>query len=171
VAADLVWVKDRFVLGRQDYHYRHELIVEGEVPDDLEQPGAPRFDPEMILAGWKPGAGHRRPPDRRQDTVWEFARPARSSEHPTMKPVALVDRAIRNSTAPGEIVLDVFAGSGTTLIAAHRAGRVACLVEKDLGYADVICRRWQDHTGLLPRLEGGEPVDFTVPLAVVEDDA
>lgn len=156
----LVWVKDRFVMGRQDYHHRHELIYAGEAPD-LGDGVTERLEPDMIFTGWKPGASHRRVADRRQDSVWEIPRPAASKVHPTMKPVELFERAIRNSTAPGELVLDVYAGSGTTLIACHRAGRQAALVELDPGYADVICRRWQQHTGVVPRLEAtGDPVDF-----------
>ncbi len=116
----LIWVKDQFVLGRADYHWRHE----------------------PILYGWKDGAAHNPLEDRKQDTVWECKRPRRNDEHPTMKPVALVERAIRNSTKRGDRVLDPFGGSGTTLIAAARAGRVAYLVELDPRYCDVIRRRW-----------------------------
>jgi len=119
----LIWVKDQFVLGRADYHWRHE----------------------PILYGWKEGAAHRALDDRTQDTVWEHKRPRRNDEHPTMKPIALVERAIRNSTAPGAVILDPFGGSGTTLIAAARAGRVARLVELDPHYCDVIRRRWERH--------------------------
>lgn len=148
----IVWIKDQFVLGRQDYQHRFELGYAGEVPTDVEL-GASRLDPEMIFAGWKAGAKHQGPPDRRQDTVWEIPRPRASRDHPTMKPVALVERAVRNHTVLGDLVLDPFAGSGSTLIACHRAGRVAALVEKDPGYADVIVRRWEDHTGIEARLE------------------
>jgi DNA modification methylase len=119
----LVWVKDQFVMGRQDYHWRHE----------------------PILYGWKDGAGHHKLEDRTQDTVWECPRPRRNEEHPTMKPIALVERAIRNSTARGERVLDPFGGSGSTLLAADRAGRVAYLMELDPRYCDVIRARWETH--------------------------
>jgi site-specific DNA-methyltransferase (adenine-specific) len=134
----LVWVKDQFVMGRSDYHYRHE----------------------SIFYGWVPGGPHRAPPDRTQDTVWEIDRPRRSAEHPTMKPVALIARALENSTLPGQLVVDPFAGSGSTLIAAHGSGRAARLIELDPDYADVICRRFQGHTGVLP-VRNGVPVDFT----------
>lgn len=81
-----------------------------------------------------------------------------------MKPVALVERAVRNHTDPGEIVLDPFAGSGSTLIACHRAGRAAALVEIDARYADVICRRWENHVGVAPRRDGADdPTSFRVP--------
>jgi len=119
----LIWVKDAFVMGRADYHWRHE----------------------PILYGWKEGAAHHALKDRTQDTVWEFPRPRRNADHPTMKPVALIERAIRNSTHLGERVLDVFGGSGSTLIAAARAGRIAYLVELDPRYCDVIRRRWAAH--------------------------
>jgi len=120
LAQCLVWVKDQFVLGRGDYHWRHE----------------------PILYGWKEGAAHHALEDRTQDTVWECKRPRKNDEHPTMKPVALIERALRNSSNKGDIVLDPFGGSGTTLIAAARSGRRARLVEVDPRYCDVIRRRW-----------------------------
>lgn len=125
LAQCLIWVKDRFVMGRQDYHWRHEAI----------------------LYGWKLGAGHHMLEDRTQDTVWECPRPGASSEHPTMKPIALIERAVRNSTNEGELVLDTFGGSGSTLMACTASNRKAALVELDPGYCDVIVERWQNHTG------------------------
>lgn len=125
----LVWLKDQFVMGRSDYHYRHEAI----------------------FYGWKPGASHHPPPDRTQDTIWEVPRPRRSTEHPTMKPVALITRAIENATDPGQLVADPFAGSGSTLLACHGTGRRAALLELDPIYADVILRRWFEHTGIAPK--------------------
>lgn len=121
----LVWVKDHVVMGRADYHYRHEVI----------------------FYGWKAGAAHTWEGDRSQDSVWEIERPSRSPEHPTMKPVELIERALANSSVRRGVVLDPFAGSGSTLIAVHRKGRVASLVELDPAYVDVTCRRWQEHTG------------------------
>lgn len=121
----ITWVKDAMVFGRSDYHYRHE----------------------PIFYGWTPGATHRAPPVRTGDSVWEIARPRRSADHPTMKPVALVERSINNHTDPDDIILDPFAGSGTTLIAAHRTGRVARLVEKEPRYVDRILARWHAYTG------------------------
>jgi DNA modification methylase len=120
LASCLIWWKDSLVLGRGDYHWQHE----------------------PILYGWKPGASHHAVADRTQTTVWEVDRPKRSEEHPTMKPVPLIERAIRNSTEAGETVLDVFGGSGSTLIAAARTGRKALLVELDPKYCDVIRHRW-----------------------------
>lgn len=127
----LIWVKDQFVFGRSDYHYRHE----------------------PLFYGWTPGAAHNEPPDRSGDTVWEIPRPKRSEEHPTMKPVALVEKCITRHTSTGDLVLDMFGGSGTTLIAAHQTGRVACLMELDERYCDVICARWQKATGIKPIAE------------------
>lgn len=115
----IVWVKDRFVFGRQDYHWRHE----------------------SILYGWKEGAAHYFVNDRTQDTVWEIERPTASPDHPTQKPLELPRRAIRNSSRNGAIVFDGFAGSGTTLIAAHELGRVARVCELSPRYADVILNR------------------------------
>jgi DNA modification methylase len=121
----IIWVKDSFVMGRQDYHWRHE----------------------PILYGWKPGAAHRWWADRTQDTVWEIPRPKRSVEHPTMKPVELVSRAIVNSSKPGDMVLDPFGGSGSTLIACEAEGRVCRIAELDPRYVDVIVERWETFTG------------------------
>lgn len=127
----LVWLKQNFVMGRTDYHYRHE----------------------EILYGWKPGAAHTEPPDRKGDTIWEFDRPSRNGEHPTMKPIALIERAINNHTKRNDVILDLFGGSGSTLIAAHQTGRVARLMELDPKYCDVICARFQKATGIKPIAE------------------
>jgi DNA modification methylase len=125
----LIWVKGSFVLGHGDYHYRHE----------------------PILYGWRDGGRHLFRGDRTQDTVWEIPRPARSELHPTMKPVELVERAIRNSSMPGERILDMFAGSGTSLIAAERAQRTCLAMELDPRYAQVAIERWASFTGQMPR--------------------
>jgi DNA modification methylase len=127
----LVWVKDSLVMSRMDYHYRHE----------------------PIYYGWTPGGTHNAVPTRDQDTVWECKRPKRSIEHPTMKPVELVERAIRNSTNSRDTILDTFAGSGTTLIAAEKTGRLARVIELDPRYCDVIVRRWQGWSGKQARHE------------------
>ena len=122
----LVWVKDHFVLGHADYHARHETL----------------------LYGWRDGRAHHFVADRTQDTVWEVDRPTRSAVHPTMKPVELVVRAIRNSSRPGEIVYDPFAGSGTTLVAAEQTGRNCRAMELDPRYAQVILERWAALAGV-----------------------
>jgi DNA modification methylase len=121
----LIWVKDILVLGHSDYHYRHEPII----------------------YGWRSGAAHTFRGDRRGDSVWEIPRPARSQDHPTTKPVELVERAIRNSCAPGDTVSDPFVGSGTTIIAAELADRRCLAIEIDPRYAQVAIERWQSFTG------------------------
>lgn len=168
----IIWVKNTIVMGRQDYHWKHE----------------------PILYGWKPGAAHRWYGGRKQatvveypvglaiskqgdehlltitsgassvvlkvpsyevvyqgteegSTVWRFEKPARNAEHPTMKPVPLVARAIQNSSKPGDIVLDMFLGSGSTLIAAEQTGRICYGLEFDPVYCDVIVKRWEQFTG------------------------
>jgi DNA modification methylase len=82
--------------------------------------------------------------------VWQIKKPVKNDLHPTMKPVELVERAIRNSSRPGDTVLDCFAGSGTTMIAAEKSGRLARLMELDPKYVDVVVRRWQEHSGKKP---------------------
>jgi DNA modification methylase len=121
----LIWLKNSLVMGRQDYQSKHE----------------------PILYGWKPGAAHTWMSDRKQTTVLEFDRPSRSTEHPTMKPVALVEYCIGNSSVRGAKVLDLFGGSGTTMLACEKLGRRARLMELDPRYCDVIVRRWEEATG------------------------
>ena len=87
---------------------------------------------------------------RDQGDVWQIKKPHKNDLHPTMKPVELVERAIRNSSRPGDVVLDPFGGSGTTMIAAEKSGRKARLIELDPKYVDVIVRRWQDFAGARP---------------------
>ncbi|MCJ9707555.1 site-specific DNA-methyltransferase [Bordetella hinzii] len=121
----IIWAKNTFTLGRADYQRQYE----------------------PILYGWPEGAERHWCGDRDQGDVWQIKKPQKNDLHPTMKPVELVERAIRNSSRPGDVVLDPFGGSGTTLIAAEKTGRVARLIELDPKYADVIVRRWQDWTG------------------------
>jgi DNA modification methylase len=102
---------------------------------------------------------------RDQGNVWHFDKPARNDLHPTMKPVALVERAIRNSSKPRDTVLDCFGGSGTTMIAAERTGRRAVLLEIDPAYADVIVRRWQETTGEAAVLESDDRIFADVAAA------
>lgn len=145
----LAWVKDMFVLGHSDYHYKHEAIYFGYTPGGAGRRGRGG-------EGWYG--------DNAQTSVLDFPRPKRSKEHPTMKPVALVAYCLRNSTRPGDLVLDPFGGSGTTLLACQQEDRTARLIELDPRYADVICRRYQQHTGTLP-VRDGVQVDFTEVLA------
>jgi len=128
----LVWVKDRFVMGRCDYHYRHENIIYG---------GAP-------------GGPHRPVPTRDQDSVWEVARPGKSPEHPTMKPLELLAKAFGNSSEPGDVAYEPFSGSGTTIIACEQLGRKARAIEIEPLYVDVGVRRWQNYTGQDAVLDG-----------------
>jgi DNA modification methylase len=121
----VVWAKHTFTLGRADYQRQYE----------------------PILYGWKDGADHYWCGARDQGDVWFFDKPARNDLHPTMKPVALVERAIRNSSKTRGIVLDPFGGSGSTLIACEKAGRQARVLELDPKYCDVIIERWQRFTG------------------------
>ena len=121
----LIWDKDVMVMGRQDYHWKHE----------------------PCLYGWKKGAAHLWASDRKQTTILRFDRPKRNDVHPTMKPVDLIEYQILNNTKGADIVLDVFGGSGSTLIAAEKSGRNAYIAELDEKYVDVIVKRWQDFTG------------------------
>lgn len=163
----LTWVKSMFVLSRQDYHWQTE----------------------SVLYGWKPGAAHRwyggfTPATVMEDGAPDFANMSKAelvehltglyenttairsgldkdgrTYHPTAKPVHLLTRLIENSSRPGDLVLDPFGGSGATLIACHVTKRRCATVELDPRYADVICRRFQQVTGLLPEKDGA-PVDF-----------
>lgn len=121
----LIWNKNSLVLGRQDYQWKHE----------------------PCLYGWKDGASHHWYSDRSQTTVLNFDKPLRNGEHPTMKPVALFAYLIKNSTKTGDVVIDSFGGSGTTLIACEQLGRKARIMELDPHYCDVIIARWEKLTG------------------------
>lgn len=128
----LVWLKSAFVMGRSDYHYRHE----------------------NIYYGWTPGAAHYFVDDRKQDSVWEFAKPSANKIHPTMKPVDLVERAIGNSSLPGDIVMDPFTGSGTTLMACEHMGRRFRGIELSPHYCDAIVARYEAETQTKASLVG-----------------
>ena len=127
----LIWKKQSMVMGRQDYHWKHE----------------------PCLYGWKDGAAHLWATDRKQTTILEFDRPSRNGEHPTMKPVELFEYQMLNNTKGSDLILDSFAGSGTTAIACEKNGRDALLMELDPKYCDVIITRWQDFTGQTATLE------------------
>lgn len=131
-SSTIIWAKNTFALGRADYQQQFEAM----------------------LYGWRQGSQHYWCGARDQGNVWHFDKPARNDLHPTMKPVALVERAIRNSSKPRDTVLDPFGGSGTTMIASERTGRRAVLLEIDPCYADVIVRRWQEATGDAAVLDG-----------------
>lgn len=125
VRQQLIWVKNSLVLSRQDYHWKHE----------------------PCLYGWKDGAAHNWYSDRAQTTVLEFNRPSKNAEHPTMKPLDLIGYQIQNSSKKNDIVLDLFGGSGSTLIASEQLGRICFMMELDPKYCDVIIKRWEALTG------------------------
>ena len=122
----LIWKKQTLVMGRQDYHWKHE----------------------PCLYGWKEGAGHLWNTDRKQTTILEFDRPQRNDIHPTMKPVDLFEYQIGNNTKGQDIVLDLFLGSGTTIIGCENMGRNGYGLEYDPKYAQVIIQRWCDYTSI-----------------------
>jgi len=123
-SATIIWAKDAFVLGRSKYHRRYE----------------------PIWYGWHEKGKSSFGTDRTEDDVWEVPRPRRSDDHPTMKPVQLVERALKNSSAPGQLIYEPFGGSGTTLLAAERLGRACNAMEIEPRFADVIRRRWAEFT-------------------------
>jgi DNA modification methylase len=128
----IIWAKNAFTLGRADYQRQYE----------------------PILYGWRKGSDHFWCGARDQGDVWFYDRPIANDLHPTMKPVALVERAIRNSSKSRDLVLDPFGGSGTTLMACEVLGRHARLIELDPRYVDVIIRRWQEFSGKAATLTG-----------------
>lgn len=133
VREELIWEKNNLVMGRQDYQWKHE----------------------PCLYGWVEGGSHSWYSGRKQTTVMHFDKPQRSDLHPTMKPVALFDYQIKNSTKSGDVVLDLFGGSGTTIMACEQDGRNACVMEYDPKYVDVIIKRWEDFTGKKAELVEG----------------
>lgn len=120
-----IWNKNSMVMGRQDYQWKHE----------------------PCLYGWKEGAGHLWASDRKQTTVINFDKPTRNDMHPTMKPIPLFDYQIKNNTKGGDVVLDLFGGSGTTIMACEQNGRRGYSMEYDPRYVDVIVDRWEKFTG------------------------
>lgn len=121
----IIWNKNGMVMGRQDYHWKHE----------------------PILYGWLEGGSHKFYGERNQTTVWDIDRPNRSDEHPTMKPIALIARAINNSSKTDDIILDNFLGSGSTLIACEQTDRTCYGMEIDPKYCDVIRKRYAKFIG------------------------
>ena len=129
----IIWEKDRFVLGRADYQRAYE----------------------PIWYGWREGAKRQYLGGRDQSDVWQIPRPDQSPLHPTMKPLELVERALENSSRPGEVVLDLFLGSGSTLVAAERTGRTCYALELDEHYASLAIARWEAFSGERARKDGG----------------
>ena len=146
LAQCLIWVKNSFTMGRQDYQWQHE----------------------PILYGWKPGAGHYFVDDRSLSTVWFYDKPKHNDLHPTMKPLELVGQGINNGSLLGQLVLDLFGGSGSTLIACEQAGRINYSMELDEKYADVIVKRfikYKDSTDDCYLIREG----VQIPLAEISD--
>ena len=146
LAQCLIWVKNSFTMGRQDYQWQHE----------------------PILYGWKPGAGHYFVDDRSLSTVWFYDKPKHNDLHPTMKPLELVGQGINNGSLLGQLVLDLFGGSGSTLIACEQAGRTNYSMELDEKYADVIVKRfikYKDSTDDCYLIRDG----VQIPLAEISD--
>ena len=131
LAQCLVWVKNTFVMGRQDYQWKHE----------------------PILYGWKEGKAHYFIDSRSQNTVLEFDKPTRNAEHPTMKPIDLLVYLIKNSSKENNLIVDLFGGSGSSLIAAEQSNRICYAMELDPRYCDVIIKRWETLTGQKAELE------------------
>lgn len=125
VKQELIWKKNQMVLGRQDYQWQHE----------------------PCLYGWLDNGTHSWFSDRKQTTILSFDKPQRNGVHPTMKPIPLFDYQIKNSSKSGDNVLDLFGGSGTTMMACEQNGRNAYLMEFDPRYVDVIINRWEEFTG------------------------
>lgn len=136
-SSTIIWAKDALVISRKDYHTQYEPIWYGWNADES------RLSPLL---------------DRKQSDVWEVPRPRISKLHPTTKPIELVERAINNSTQRTNLVLDLFLGSGSTLIAAEKTGRRCYGMELDPKYADVIVERWQNYTGNNAVLEGTDEI-------------
>jgi site-specific DNA-methyltransferase (adenine-specific) len=121
----IIWNKNAMVMGRADYQWKHE----------------------PILYGWRAGGTHVWHGDRKQTTVWDMQKPSKNGEHPTMKPIELIEKALFNSSKQGDIVMDIFLGSGSTLIASEKTGRICYGMELDPKYTDVIVQRYVDYTG------------------------
>lgn len=130
VRQELIWAKNQMIIGRQDYQWQHE----------------------PCLYGWADGGSHSWYSDRKQTTILNFDKPQRSDLHPTMKPIPLFDYQIKNSSKSGDNVLDLFSGSGTTLMACEQDGRNSYLMEFDPRYVDVIIDRWEKFTGETAKL-------------------
>lgn len=147
----IIWAKHSFTLSRSDYQHQFEPIMYGlseEYANDAENSND--YEALPIMYGWKDH--HNWYGGRKQGDVWLIERPSKSPHHPTEKPVTLCARAIRNSSKRGQIVLDVFGGSGSTLVAAEQLQRRCFMMELEPGYCDVIIRRWEHLTGQKAKL-------------------
>lgn len=151
LAQTCIWVKNSMVMGRQDYQWQHEPCICG----DKEEDTCAENEWEPIIYGWDPRTKHNWHSNRKQKTVWYFDKPLKSKEHPTMKPIKLLAYPIQNSSKTGDIVLDLFGGSGSTLIACEQLNRICYMMELDEKYCDVIIKRWEEYTGQKAELLNG----------------
>ena len=133
VKQELIWNKNSMVMGRQDYQWKHE----------------------PCLYGWKETSSHAWYSDRKQTTIINWDRPSKADLHPTMKPIGLFDYQIKNSSKEGDNILDLFGGSGTTIMACEQNNRNAYTMEYDPKYVDVIIKRWEEFTGKKAELLNG----------------
>ena len=147
-----IWKKQSLVLGRSPYQWQHE----------------------PVLFGWKKKGKHNWYSDRKQTTIWEFEKPKRNADHPTMKPVALVAYSVLNSSLANCIVLDPFGGSGSTLIACEQTDRICHMIELDEKYCDVIVKRYIEQVGGTEGvflLRDGVKSEYKVIESLVEETA
>lgn len=144
IRQQLVWVKSQATLGRQDFQRMYESVLTGDgfVDEEMLERGY-----EPCLYGWTDGKGHQWFKKRKEKDVLFFDKPAHSALHPTMKPIKLFDYEMQCNTKEGDKVLDLFGGSGTTIMAAEQNGRVAFVMEYDPKFVDVIIQRWEEFTG------------------------
>lgn len=142
-AGPIIWVKNSLGVGMNDYRHKHEMIVKAK----NDKPSKKTQKALTILYGWN-GGKHYFSDTREEADIWTISRVASNSMvHPTQKPIALINRAIKNSSRRGDVILDLFGGSGSTLIAAEKTGRKAYIMELDPKYADIIIKRWEAITG------------------------
>jgi len=134
-SSTIIWNKDHLVLSRKDYHTKYE----------------------PIWYGWKDGTRLCPVENRKQSDVWDVKRPVKSELHPTTKPIELIEKALVNSSKQDDIVLDLFLGSGSTLIASEKTGRICYGMELDPRYVDVIVQRYVDYTGNIEIIKNGKP--------------
>lgn len=145
-SSTIIWAKDRLVLSRKDYHTQYE----------------------PIWYGWKDGTRLNPVEDRKQSDLWKFERPSKSELHPTTKPIELVATAIQNSSKREDRVLDLFLGSGSTLIASEKTSRICYGMELDPKYVDVIVQRYVDYTGNTKIKKNGEEIEWETSVDLKE---